>query len=66
MCEYNKMKAELEESKCPLHGKSAVVSFTFGKMVIENCCCEYHRQLLNENLADVAEKNLADIISEVF
>ena len=66
MCEYTKIKAVLEKFKCPTHGKSATVSFVTGKMMVGSYCCEEHRLHLNENLADAMERNVADIISEVF
>ena len=66
MFEYVKIKAELEEFKCPVHKKSAIVTFADGKMVVESYCCEKHKILLDENLTDVSQKNIGDIISEVF
>lgn len=66
MFEYTKIKAELEEVKCPVHGKKATVSFDNGKMVVEANCCQEHKALLNQLLADVSQKNISDIISEVF
>ncbi len=66
MFEYNKIKSELEEVKCPVHGKSASVTFDSGKMVIDSGCCEEHKALLNVLVSDVSQRNVADIISEVF
>lgn len=66
MFEYTKMKAELEEFKCPVHGKSAIVTFETGKMEVDSYFCEKHKALLDENLTDVSQRNIADIIAEVF
>jgi len=66
MFEYTKMKAELEEFKCPVHKKSAIVTFENGKMEVASYCCEKHKALLDENLTDVSQRNIADIIAEVF
>lgn len=66
MFEYTKIKAELEEFKCPVHKKSAIVTFETGKMEVESFCCQKHKELLDENLSDVSQKNIADIIAEVF
>ena len=66
MFEYTKIKAELEEFKCPVHKKSAIVTFENGKMVVESYCCEQHKTYLDENLSDISQKNVADIIAEVF
>ncbi|MES2622225.1 MAG: hypothetical protein V4615_15350 [Bacteroidota bacterium] len=66
MFEYQKIKTELEEVKCPAHGKKATVSFDNGKMVVETSCCEAHKVLLNRLLSDVSQKNISDIIAEVF
>lgn len=66
MFEYTKIKAELEEFKCPKHGKSAIVSFDKGKLVVESFCCEEHKALLDKNLSDAMQKNVGDIIAEMF
>jgi hypothetical protein len=66
MFEYKKIKTELEEVKCPVHGKTATVSFDSGKMVIETACCEEHKALIKVLLTDVSQRNIADIIAEVF
>lgn len=66
MFEYSKMKAELEEFKCPVHKKSAIVTFETGKMEVASYCCEKQKELLDENLSDVSQRNIADIIAEVF
>ena len=66
MFEYTKMKAELEEFKCPVHKKSAIVTFEAGKMEVDSYCCEKHKALLDESLTDVSQRNIADIIAEVF
>lgn len=66
MFEYTKMKAELEEFKCPVHKKSAIVTFETGKMEVDSYCCENHKALLDQNLTDVSQRNIADIIAEVF
>ncbi len=66
MFEYSKIKTELEEVKCPAHGKRANVSFDNGQMIVETCCCEEHKALLNVLLSDVSQRNIADIIAEVF
>lgn len=66
MFEYVKIKAELEEFKCPVHKKSALISFDKGKIEIESYCCEKHKALLDQNLSEVSQKNINDIISEVF
>ncbi len=66
MFEYNKIKAELEEFKCPVHKKSAIVSFENGRMEVASYCCNKHKELLDENLSDVLQKNVNDIIAEVF
>lgn len=66
MYEFNNIKAELEQSKCPVHGISAKVTFAFGKMKVENYCCDFYKQSLDENLTVIAEENVADIIREVF
>ena len=66
MFEYVKIKTELEEFKCPVHKKSAIVTFKDGKMELESYCCEKHKMLLDENLTDASQKNISDIITEVF
>jgi hypothetical protein len=66
MFEYQNIKTELEEVKCPVHGKPAQISFDQGKIQVEKCCCEEHKALLNRLIADSGQKNITDIISEMF
>ena len=63
MFEYAKIKAELEEVKCPVHGKVATVIFADGKMTFENVCCEEHRKKLDEVLPEEFEPHeIVDIL----
>jgi hypothetical protein len=64
MFEYKKIQAELEDFKCPKHGKSAIVSFKEGKMVLESVCCEEHKKFLLEKLTDISQKGFTDILVE--
>ncbi len=66
MFEYAKIKAELEQVKCRVHAKTAVVVFTDGKMVFENVCCDAHRKKLQETFADIEQQNVADILEDVY
>lgn len=67
MFQYTLIKAELEEFKCPVHRKSAIVTFENGKMEVHSYCCEKHRQLLDEKLTELpSAQNINDILSEVF
>lgn len=52
MFEYKKIKAVLEDIKCPTHGRKAAVSFSDGKLVLEGVCCQEHENVLNKNLAE--------------
>jgi hypothetical protein len=62
MFEYAKIKAELEDVKCPVHGKAATVIFAEGKMTFENVCCEEHRKKLEEILPEIEQQDIADIL----
>lgn len=62
MFEYKKIKMELENLKCPQHGKSAIVSFKEGKLILEEVCCEEHRKYILENLAEIAHKDETEIL----
>lgn len=66
MFEYTKIKAELEEFKCPVHKKSAIVTFNTGRMVVDSYCCNKHKEVLDANLSDISQRNISDIIAEVF
>lgn len=66
MFQYTQMKAELEEFKCPVHNKSAIVTFETGKMEVHSYCCEKHKHLLDESLEEMAQPNINDILCEVF
>ena len=67
MFEYSKMKDELEQIKCPVHGKAANVKFINGKINIENICCDEHRKKLDESLPEIEERqDVADILEAVF
>ena len=66
MFEYVKIKAELEQIKCPVHAQSATVIFTDGKIVFENVCCDEHRKKLEEALPDIQQHNVADILEDVY
>jgi prepilin-type processing-associated H-X9-DG protein len=67
MFEYSKIKAEIEQVKCPLHGKSATVTFVDGKVNLENVCCDEHNKKLNEMLPEIEDRpDAADILQDVF
>ena len=67
MFQYSNIKAELEEFKCPVHRKSAIVTFENGKMEVHSYCCEKHRQLLDENLSVLpSAQYIKDNLREVF
>ncbi len=62
MFEYVRIKTELEDFKCPVHGRSAMVSFKDGKLVLEKVCCEEHRSFLLESIPDVTQDDFAEIM----
>jgi len=62
MFEYKKIKVELENMQCPVHGKSAIVSFKEGRMILESVCCDEHKKYLLENVSEVALQEEADIL----
>ncbi len=66
MFEYAKIKAELEQVKCPVHAKAATVVFADGKMIFENVCCEEHRKNLDAALPDMDKLNVADLLAEMY
>lgn len=67
MFAYSKMKEELEQIKCPLHGKTATVTFADGKVTFENTCCEEHIKKLNASLPEIEERHLmSDILEDVY
>ena len=67
MFEYAKMKAELEEKKYPVHGKTATVTFVDGQIKLDNVCCEQHLKKLNEMLPEIeGQQNAEDILEDVF
>jgi hypothetical protein len=66
MFEYAKIKAELEQIKCPVHAKAATVVFADGKMTFENVCCEEHRKKLEAALPDLESLNTIDLLAEMY
>ncbi len=66
MFEYLKIKDELEQIKCAVHGKPATITFSDGKINLENVCCEEHKARLKQILPDIEEQqSLADIMEDV-
>jgi hypothetical protein len=67
MFEFAKIKAELEEVKCPVHGKAAKASFVDGQVKLEDVCCEAHWKALGEQLPEIEDKqDAADILEDVY
>ena len=67
MFEYLKIKDELEQVKCPVHGNTASVKFVDGKINFENVCCSEHRKKLDETLPEIEERQgVVDILQDVF
>jgi hypothetical protein len=66
MFEYAKIKAELEDMKCPVHNKAATIVFAEGKISLENVCCNEHQKKLEDMLADVEQHDVADILEDVY
>jgi hypothetical protein len=66
MFEYAKIKAELEQIKCPVHAKAATVVFADGKMIFENVCCDEHRKKLEAALPDLDKLNVAELLVEMY
>ena len=62
MFEYAKIKAELEDVKCPVHGKAAIVVFDNGKMTFENVCCEAHRKKLEQVLPEIEQEDITELL----
>ena len=67
MFEYSKIKDELEQIRCPAHGKTATVKFVDGKINFENVCCDEHRKRLEQSLPELEERQyVGDIMEDVF
>ncbi len=66
MFEYEKIKTELEQVKCPLHAKGATIVFTDGKILFENVCCDEHRKKLEAMLPEVELWDVEDLLEEVY
>ncbi|HWB63131.1 MAG TPA: hypothetical protein VG603_06465 [Chitinophagales bacterium] len=67
MFEYSKMKEELEQMKCPVHGKTATILVGDGKINIGDTCCNEHRETLLNKLPEVeSTQDVADILEDVY
>ena len=66
MFDYAKIKAELEQVKCSIHDKSAIVVLDNGKITFENVCCDEHRKQLEAILPEVDFWDVSDILEDVY
>jgi hypothetical protein len=70
MFDYAKIKQELEQLKCPVHGATARVNFIEGKISVENACCEEHKMRLIQTEPEIEDRlemdELEEIMEEIF
>ena len=66
MLEFAKMKEELEQARCPEHGKKPVIRLTESGFEFKEVCCDNFRKILDENLSETMVKNIGDINEELY
>lgn len=66
MLEFAKMKEELEQFRCPDHGKAPVIKLSETGFEFTDVCCDRFRKILDENLSESMVKNMGDIDEEIY